>query len=107
MKRSSKSVPLTTHLLLASKSDASESKIAEGISLTVTNHCKQVETNLACASSDNSMEKGSPMSSTNLSHKDVAHAVSSVLNEEKEKSKRKLNLILHNIPNHCRNTKTA
>ena len=87
--------------LLASKSDASESrlsKIAEGISLTLTNHCKQVETNLACASSDNSMETGSPMSSTNLSHKDVAHAVSSVLNEEKEKSKRKLNLILHNIP---------
>ena len=26
------------------------------------------------------------------------HAVSSVRNEEKEKSKRKLNLILHNIP---------
>ena len=49
--------------LLASKSDASESrlsKIAEGISLTLTNHCKQVETNLTCASSDNSMETASP-----------------------------------------------
>ena len=87
--------------LLASKSDASESrlsKIAEDISLTLTNHCKQVETSLACASSDNSMETASPMSSTNLSLKDVEYAVSSVLNEEKEKSKRKLNLILHNIP---------
>ena len=35
---------------------------------------------------------------SNLSHKDVAHAVCSMLNEEREKSKRKLNLILYNIP---------
>jgi len=34
----------------------------------------------------------------NLLHKDISHAVSSVFNEEKEKNKRKLNLILHNIP---------
>ena len=44
------------------------------------------------------MDTASPPISANLLHKDVTHAVSSVLNEEKEKSKRKLNLILHNIP---------
>lgn len=34
-----------------------------------------------------------------LSHRDeISQAVSSVLNEEKEKSKRRLNVILHNIP---------
>ena len=44
------------------------------------------------------MGTASPLISANLLHKDVTHAVSSVLNEEKEKSKRKLNLILHNIP---------
>ena len=34
----------------------------------------------------------------NLSHKDILQTVSSVFYEEKEKNKRKLNLILHNIP---------
>jgi len=33
-----------------------------------------------------------------LRHSEISQAVSSVLNEEKEKSKRKLNIILHNIP---------
>ena len=31
-------------------------------------------------------------------HNEISQAVSSVLNEEKEKSKRRLNIILHNIP---------
>lgn len=33
-----------------------------------------------------------------LCHSEISQAVSSVLNEDKEKSKRKLDIILHNIP---------
>ena len=76
--------------LLASQSDATESKFtkfAEDINLKLADHCRQVETNLACVSSDNSMDTASPPISANLLHKDVTHAVSSVLNKEKEKSK--------------------
>ena len=73
--------------LLASQSDATESKFTkftEDINLKLADHCRQVETNLDCLSSDNST---SPPISANLLHKDVTHAVSSVLNEEKEKVK--------------------
>jgi len=39
-----------------------------------------------------------PKSVTQLRHEEIIETVSSVLKEEKEKSKRKLNIILHNIP---------
>ena len=73
-------------------------KLVKDIELKLTDHCKQVTAKIAGLSSDSLMDTTPSPNNSNLSHKDISHAVSSVLQEEKEKSKRKLNLILHNMP---------
>jgi len=81
------------------KTIASElTKTVKDIKLKLSDHCKQVEAKIASLTSDSLMETTPLPNNQNLSHKDISHAVSSVFNEEKEKNKRKLNLILHNIP---------
>ena len=89
---------------LASKSNTAQSEITKltadiaTVNLKLTNHCKQIETNLSRVSSDNPMDTTSPPTSSALLPNNVERVISSVLNEEKEKSKRKLNFILHNVP---------
>jgi len=73
-------------------------KTVEDIKLKISDHCKQVKAKIASLTSDTLMDTTPSPNNPNLSHKDISQAVSSVFNEEKEKNKRKLNLILHNIP---------
>jgi len=56
---------------------------------------------MVCQSQETEQQNAStsqPKLAGRRQHDEIAEAVSSVLKEEKEKSKRKLNIILHNIP---------
>jgi len=53
---------------------------------------------MECQSQETKQQKVVTKSVGRRQHYEIAEAVSSVLKEEKEKSKRKLNTILHNIP---------
>jgi len=56
---------------------------------------------MVCQSQETEQQKAvtsQPILADRRQHDEIAKAVSSVLKEEKEKSKRKLNIILHNIP---------
>ena len=73
------------------------SGIFEDINAKLDNHYKKLEEKFVCRADDNMDSSPSPNAKT-ISSESVAPLTASLVTEQKEREKRELNLVLHNVP---------
>ena len=72
------------------------SSIIDDINVKLDNHCKKLEEKFTCKT-DNNMHSNPPLNTNTISSESIASLTASLVAEQKERKKRELNLILHNI----------
>ena len=73
------------------------SSIVDDINVKLDNHCKKLEEKFTSKTDDN-MDSNPPLNTNTISSESVASLTASLVAEQKEREKRELNLVLHNIP---------
>ena len=73
------------------------SSIVDDINVKLDNHCKKLEEKFTSKIDDN-MDSNPPLNTNTISSESVASLTASLVAEQKEREKRELNLVLHNIP---------
>ena len=73
------------------------SGIFEGINVKLDHHYKKLEEKFVCQADDN-MDSSSLSNAKTISSESVASLTASLVTEQKEREKRELNLVLHNVP---------
>ena len=75
----------------------SPAKTVEDIKQNLSDYCGQIEEKVNSISGETLIDSATPSNNTNISCEDTSSAVSSVFSNEKDKDRRNLNIILHNI----------
>ena len=73
------------------------SNIVDDINTKLDNHYKKLEAKFTCQT-DDSMDSNGPPNTNTISSESVVSLTASLVAEQKEREKRELNLVLHNIP---------
>ena len=73
------------------------SSIVDNINIKLDNHYKKIESKLTCQP-DGNMDANPPPNTNTISSESVASLTTSFVAEQKEREKRELNLVLHNVP---------